>query len=121
MIVRRHSPSLRYQMAVYIEQSRRSSLEVTKTTFFMRFSLRHAPQVRIAVGMATELDPFVEFQVMRQQHALTCCINNPRGTSQVTLELGTEKTIRMRFDKTDCTRGYGRLVRLKLGPSVLSQ
>ena len=67
----------RNPVAVDIKQPWRQDAQARQPTFLLRLLYRHREQVQIAIGVTAELEPLVQFAMVREQGQPTRRINNP--------------------------------------------
>jgi hypothetical protein len=70
-------------VAIEIEDFRLDD-KLRQTRFFLRLAQRHACEISIAVGVPAQLQPAIEFAVMREQHPLAGSIDEPGRSGEMT-------------------------------------
>ena len=69
-------------MSIEIEDFRFDD-QIAQPGFFLGFAQRHPREVVVAIGMTAELQPTIEFAVMREQDAPTGPVDEPGRSRQV--------------------------------------
>lgn len=108
----------RYPVPVHVKNLRANRSQAREAAFLGAFAQGDAKQIAIAVGVAAELEPFVQFQVMREQSALTLRVHDPGRAGEVAGYTGTQQAIRFGGDETNHLRRHFGFVRFKSAGGV---
>ena len=74
--------------------------ELLESRFFLGFAKRHLLNVNLTVGMASQLEPAIEFAVVGQQDALSIGCKDPCRSGEMTRPAIPLKTISSTFDQS---------------------
>ena len=92
----------------------RDRRNVDQARFLSRFAVRHSKSVGIAVGVAAQLHPDIEFHVVGQQHRVARRGDQPRRTGDMTHGQAAFKAPRVgddKFAKPLRRLGFARMTR----------
>lgn len=71
-----------------------------QTRFFLGLAQRHPRQVTIAIGVTTQLQPTIQFAVMRQKRPFAVAADQPGRTGEMPEGMTAFEYIRVRMQKT---------------------
>lgn len=86
---------------VEVEDILRDGSNVVDAGFLDGFLQGDVENVGVAVAVTAELEPFIEFAVMREQNAAVGFVDEPGGAGDVAGEMGAFEAIGRRFDEFD--------------------
>lgn len=81
-----------YQVDVDVEQRIAQGFD-DESGFFVRFATRDTQRIAVAVAVSAELQPAIEFAVMRQQHVRALFVDDPCRTGDVTAPTVPSETV----------------------------
>lgn len=96
----------------------RSEVETVESRLLSGFTESYLGQVRVAVGMAPELQPPVELPMVNQQKTVPSSRLDPARSSEVTRQAGTLETVLVPLHETADAAHTALLLRMEASVGV---
>ena len=121
MPVPRHITALGYRVPVHIEQRARDEPQPRESAFLVRLPHGDLREIGLAIRMPAELQPSVEFSVMREQCLRPRGIHDPRRAREMARQAGAQKTILVRLHEAHDLRPHLGLADITHASEVIAQ